>query len=298
MNIRTTAPYNASPYNVLTSKICCISLGSPRCVNNDISELFCNYVEKKDITFLRITTRGDPVPSMPFKTSYFAHPCSDSASVKKNLRELVSEDCNGLYKITTGKPGVYYDKDLDCSNKKGRTYLPNPLKHTIYLNILYRSAVDIAKFLKSTVTSAEIQRTATKSTECRLIIYDCVKKQYSVVFFDVNTARLKPVVEQSLGGGMFGSAGINTPKDVQEDIRMTQEAFNKLMESAVEFNITGPLPMQGKLEDPFTSATAPNVCVKITPVVEAPASMGGGRTRKRKITRKKKNKNKSRTNKK
>ena len=100
---------------------------------------------------------------------------------------------------------------------------------------------------------------------------------------------------------MFGSqsigrtsAGINTPKDVEEDIRMTQEAFNKLMESAVEFNITGPLPMQGKLEDPFTSATAPNVCVKITPVAEAPSSMGGGRTRKRKVTRKKKNNKKTR----
>ena len=103
---------------------------------------------------------------------------------------------------------------------------------------------------------------------------------------------------------MFGSqsigrtsAGINTPKDVEEDIRMTQEAFNKLMESAVAFNITGPLPMQGKLEDPFTSATVPNVCVKITPVAETPTSMGGGKTRKRKVTRKKKNKNKSRTNK-
>ena len=308
MHVRTTAPYNATPYDVLTSKICCVSLGSPRCVNNDISELFCEYVAKKDITFLRVSSRGDPVTSMPFKTAYFSHPCSDSVSVKKGLRELVSESCNGLYKITTGKPGVYYDKDLDCSNKKTRTYLPNPLKHTIYLNILFRSAVDIPKFMKSVFTAAEIQRTPNKSAECRLIIYDCVKKVYKVVFFDLNESRLKPVVDTMAfdvdekgwktlksGGGisLFGNkskgtgAGINTPKDVAEDVRMTALAFNNLMKLAVEFDITGPLPMQGKVEDPFTSDVAPNVCVKITPVV-AP-TVGGRRTRKRKITRRKKN---------
>jgi hypothetical protein len=302
MHVKTTAPYRTPPYDVLTSKICCVSLGAPRCVNNDISELFCDYVQREKITFLRVTTRGDPVPSMPFKAAYFSHPCSDSVSTKKNLREVVSEDCNGLYKITTGKPGVYYDKSLDCSNKKGRTYLPNPLKHTIYLNILYRSAVDIQKFIKSTVTAAEIQRTPTKSTECRLIIYDNDKKQYRNVFFDVNASRLKPVLEiatdaQGLkqiksGGGMFGSkksgngAGLNTPKDVSEDIRMTQKAFDSLMAYATVFDITGPLPMQGPLQDPFKNEieAAPNVCVKITPVAEAPTA-GGRRTRKRKITR-------------
>lgn len=297
MHVRTTAPYNASPYDVLTSKICCVSLGSPRCVNNDISELFCGYVQREKITFLRVTTRGDPVPSMPFKAAYFSHPCSDSVSAKKNLRELVSEDCNGLYKITTGKPGVYYDKSLDCTNKKGRTYLPNPLKHTIYLNVLYRSAVDIQKFLKSTVSAAEIQRTPTKSTASRLIIYDSNKKQYRVVFFDINAARLKPMLEiatdPQMGGGitMFGSkksrtgAGLNTPKDVYEDIRMTQKVFDSLIASATVFDITGPLPMQGLLQDPFANQTdvAPNVCVKITPVAEAPTT-GGKRTRKRKIT--------------
>jgi hypothetical protein len=306
MHIRTTAPYNAAPYNVLTSKICCVSLGSPRCVNNDISELFCEYVAKKDITFLRVSSRGDPVTSMPFKTAYFSHPCSDSASVKKGLRELVSESCNGLYKITTGKPNIYYEKDLDCSNKKTRTYLPNPLKHTIYLNILFRSAVDIPKFIKSVFSAAEIQRTPNKSAECRLIIYDCVKKVYKVVFFDLNESRLKPVVDAMAadvdekgwktlksGGGisLFGNkskgtgAGLNTPKDVAEDVRITAAVFNNLMKLAVEFDITGLLPMQGKLEDPFTSDVAPNVCVKITPVV-APSN-GGRRTRKRKITRRK-----------
>ena len=30
MHIRTTTPYNNEPYNVLTRKICCVSLGSPR----------------------------------------------------------------------------------------------------------------------------------------------------------------------------------------------------------------------------------------------------------------------------
>jgi hypothetical protein len=322
MHVRVTAPYNSAPYSVLTRKICCVSLGSPRCFNNDISELFCEDVAKKDITFLRVSSRGDPVTSMPFKTAYFSHPCSDSVSVKKGLREVASESCNGLYKITTGKPGVYYDKDLDCLNKKTRTYLPNPLKHTIYLNILFRSAVDIPKFMKSIFSAAEIKRTPSGSTECRLIIYDCIKKVYKVVFFDLNESRLKPVVDNTTteqtnnpmavetdekgwktivsttggGGGisLFGNkskgtgAGLNTPKDVVEDVRMTAVAFNKLMEAAVEFDIMGPLPMQGKIEDPFTTDVAPNVCVKITPV--AAPTVGGRKTRKRKITRRKPNK--------
>jgi len=69
---------------------------------------------------------------------------------------------------------------------------------------------------------------------------------------------------------------------------MTATAFNKLMEDAVDFDITGPLPMQGKIEDPFTSDVAPNVCVKITPV--AAPTVGGRRTRKRSVTRRKQNK--------
>jgi len=41
--------------------------------------------------------------------------------------------------------------------------------------------------------------------------------------------------------------------------------------------------MQGLLQDPFAKEVAPNVCVKITPVAEAPTT-GGRRTRKRKVT--------------
>ena len=83
--------------------------------------------------------------------------------------------------------------------------------------------------------------------------------------------------------GTSSSAGLNTPKDVSEDIRMTQKAFDSLMESATVFDITGPLPMQGPLKDPFVKEVAPNVCIKITPVTEA-VTTGGRRTRKRKIT--------------
>jgi hypothetical protein len=131
----------------------------------------------------------------------------------------------------------------------------------------------------------------------------------------LNETRLKPVVDAMAadvdengwktlknGGGisMFGSkksgtgAGLNTPKDVSEDIRITAKTFNNLMTLAVKFDITGPLPMQGKIENPFTSEVAPNVCVKITPVAEAPTT-GGRRTRKRKVTHKRGNKRNKKT---
>ena len=151
MRIKKTSPYNNAPYNILSDDICCVSLGAPRSFNTDISELFCNYVKEEKITFLRITTRGDPVPSMPLKVNYFSHPCSDSISVKAGLREKVSEDCNSQL-ITRPFPNVNYKGALDCQNYKTRIYAPNPLSHTIYLDIMYTNAVNIMKFAYSTVS--------------------------------------------------------------------------------------------------------------------------------------------------
>ena len=329
MHIGKTPEYNVSPYTFLTRKICCISLGAPRCVNVDISQLFCKHVEEKDITFLRITSRGDPVPAMPFKATYFSHPCSDKVSTGKGLREIISEDCNGLYKITTGKPSVEYEKSLDCSNKKGRPYMSNPLKHTIYLNILYRSAVDIWKFLKSTVGVAEIKRASSGSTVCRIVLYDGTNNSYIAAFFDVNSSRLNPVVDnattnpeevinnptpepkprvtvdeagwKTMEGGFFGKKksgsgfGINAPKDVVEDVRMTSDAFDKLIYNAKPFSLKD-LPMTPtsgqEMQDPFNDKVMPNICVKLSVASVDVQTAGRKKTRKnkkRKLTFKKKN---------
>ena len=68
MGIKKTPPYNSAPYNVLADNIVCISLGAPRCMGSSVAKKFCNFASQKKILFLRITTRGDPVPALPPKT--------------------------------------------------------------------------------------------------------------------------------------------------------------------------------------------------------------------------------------
>lgn len=184
MGIKKTSPYNTSPYNVLADNIVCVSLGAPRCMGTSVARKFCNFAKQKKILFLRITTRGDPVPALPPKTG-FQHPCSDDST----MRMEVSEDCNATL-ITRPLPNVNYSSNLDCQNYKTRAYIPNALSHTIYLDILYLKAVDIPKFFKGIGIAQEVSRDIDRSTVCRLVTG--FNQNYSAVFFNVNKAREKP----------------------------------------------------------------------------------------------------------
>jgi len=190
IGIKKTAPYNASPYNVLADNIICVSLGAPRCMNTLVANKFCNFVKQNNILFLRITTNGDPVPALPpknplFPKFSFQHPCSDDAT----MRNVVSEACKSQL-IMRPSPNVNYNGDLDCLNYKGRIYAVNPLSHTIYLDIIYTKAVDILRFFKGMVTAQEVARGPNKSTLCRLIMGN--GNDYKAIFFDVNNSRITP----------------------------------------------------------------------------------------------------------
>jgi hypothetical protein len=123
-----------------------------------VANKFCNFVKQKKIVFLRITTRGDPVPALPPKTG-FQHPCSDDST----MRMEISEDCNSTLNVSPYL-NVNYKQALDCQNYKTRAYIPNPLSHTIYLDIIYTKAVDIPKFLKGIGIAQEVFRGPDKST--------------------------------------------------------------------------------------------------------------------------------------
>ena len=179
MGIKTTTPYNE--YNINES-IICISLGAPRCLSSESAKRFCENISSKKILYYRITSRGDPVTALPPKMG-FQHPCSEDG----NMREQVVEDCNSLLTMRP-LPNISYSSDLDCQNYKTRTYAPNPLSHTVYLNIIYTNAVDIAKFMKGIGVSMEVFRDSNKSTHCRLIMGH--GEEYKVVFFNVDEARL------------------------------------------------------------------------------------------------------------
>jgi len=193
MGIKKTAPYNAAPYNVLADNIVCVSLGAPRCMGSLVAKKFCNFAAEKKLLYLRIITRGDPVPALPPKTG-FQHPCSED----NNMRMEIFEGCNPQLTMRP-TPNVNYNGYLDCQNYNPRIYAPNPLSHTIYLDILYLKAVDIMKFIKGMGIAQEVSRGPDKSTICRLIMGE--NTVYKAIFFDVNKAREKPtttdVVEEA-----------------------------------------------------------------------------------------------------
>jgi len=134
------APYNSAPYNYFTQEICCISFGAPRCFNETTSKKFCEFVQSKKILFLRVTNRDDPITSLPNKMYGFVHPCSDETSIKKGLRNLVTEDCESTLiqeRIGNIKPIIDYKKDLNCRSCKSN---PEPGNgHFDYLYIMFTS---------------------------------------------------------------------------------------------------------------------------------------------------------------
>jgi len=293
MGVKKTAPYNSSPYDVLADNIVCISLGAPRCMGSSVAKKFCNFAIQKKILFLRITTRGDPVPALPPKTG-FQHPCSDD----NKMRMEISEDCNATL-IMRPTPNVDYQANLDCQNYKTRAFIPNALSHTIYLDIMYTKAVDIPKFLKGIGIAQEVSRGPDKSTICRLVMGQF--NNYKVIFFDVNKSRVTPsnldVVEDiqlskpdpnassqlQISGGSFFSSSKSKPLvkiggQVAEDRRMTQQAFDTLINKMVP--LEGDLcPQKGKMANPFNNQAAPDL--------SCPGLKFGGRNKSRKfVTRK------------
>jgi len=311
MGIKKTPPYNSSPYNVLADNIICISLGAPRCMGSSVAKKFCNFASQKKILFLRITTRGDPVPGLPPKTG-FQHPCSDDSK----MRMEVSEDCNAQLTMRPA-PNVNYNGDIDCQNYKTRAYVPNPISHTIYLDILYTKAVDIVKFFKGVGTSQEVLRGQNGSTICRLVMGQ--SSNFKAIFFDVNQARetptnidaveevelqkVDPNMAQELEapemspnvtvGGLFSSS-VKTPSvkiggSVAEDKRMTAQAFNTLVQQMVP--LSGNLcPTKGQISNPFNN--------EIMPDLSCPGLKFGGKKCRTKKSKKSKKTKKSKKGKK
>jgi len=216
---------------------------------------------------LRITTRGDPVPGLPQKAliskTGFEHPCSTD----EDERKKISEDCNaqlvmgrGLVDSSKSAIDVDYEGALDCQNYKTRTYIPNPLSHTIYLDILFINAVDILNFLAGVnplSETKEVMRTPTGCTVCRVIIGSV--GDFTVGFFDVEQARANPrqTCSSILPPTKIGGK-------VEEDIKMSKEAFTKLVLNMVPL-IGEMCPKSGPLiTDIFTSLMMPDIsCPKL-----------------------------------
>jgi len=256
MKIRKTPPYNSPPYNILSEEIGCFSLGAPRSINTGISEMFCNYVLAKKITYLRIITKGDPVPLLPFKATYFSHPCEDNISIKKiEGRSDVDEfeKCNSLIKMIPNPltmkvyPRVNYEGNLDCLGYNTRVNISNPLSHTIYLDILFVNAVDIKNFASSAVsfTTKEITRNPkTKSTTCRVILYD---DEYKAAFFDMTDATGEFVDDLKAENALLNEKSAEAPPQSTEEQDNEKSEQNSDPPKEVDNNDTTTKPDKNQL---------------------------------------------------
>ena len=55
-------------------------------MSSSVAKKFCSFIAENKILYLRVTTRGDPVPGLPPKTG-FQHPCSEEAEMRKKISE-------------------------------------------------------------------------------------------------------------------------------------------------------------------------------------------------------------------
>ena len=222
MGVKKTPPYNSAPYNVLSDNIVCISLGAPRCMSSSVAQKFCKLVSQGKILFLRITTNGDPITSVPLKFGY-QHPCSEDDKMRQQISEACAPSTNMI-----PTPTIDYNGKIDCLNYKGRQYIPNGFSHAFYLYIKYLGAIDpVDNMVKGIVRQREVLRTPDGSTVCRLIMGQ--NRNYKAIFFNVNNARAKPnnldnaidaqlqtqVAKPAAGGGFFDSLFGSNPTPPQ-----------------------------------------------------------------------------------
>jgi hypothetical protein len=100
-------------YKSLHRNIACFTLGSPRVLGAEEADIFCcltqncsksdnkfiQDIQKKEtesglgkITYLRMTTTGDPIPALPKAT--YMHPCSEGNLMKdETRRDAITQDC-------------------------------------------------------------------------------------------------------------------------------------------------------------------------------------------------------------
>ena len=278
--VKTTAPYNAAPYTVISKKIICVSLGAPRSMGSYVAQQFCNMVKQGDIVFLRIVSGGDPVTGMPFKVGGFEHPCSSNPQ----MRNQVVETCNALY----GLKGANYAGNIDCRSDNTAMFVPNLLNHAVYLDIMYFKVLDIEKLLSSMVTQQEVKRTPSGETMARLIWKSAAG--YRVIFFNLNLTRQNSkdntdlAFEQDISQPTQGSKLLQFGGQVQEDIKMTPAAYKSLIEKMVPIPPGDLCPMQGKTVNPFNQQTMPYIGCSFS-------RKGGRKTRKRKQYKKKSRRN-------
>ena len=303
-------PYDNSPYDIFTKKVCCVSIASPRVMSPALSNNFCAKTEKGDILYRRLTNRGDPVPALPLKailglSEGFQHPCS-TKKYSGSQRKVISMDCGS----TQSGINIAYNKSLDCRNTKtgilSGNISGNALAHTAYLYINFVNAVPVSGFIKSALPvgtpsikskPVEIQRTDKGATVARLILgvgeekNFSTKQQFKSVFFNLND--LRPKDKQIL------KTNPDAKPIVTEDTLMNGKIFDEVIKNMTQIKIGDTLNqvIPGKISKLETGSIEPmpNITglLKSSPVKASPVKASPVKATTKKGGKRKNSKNKS-----
>ena len=149
-------------YGKFDRRIYCIVLGTPKVFDKTLAKEFCDSIinnnnveqndngpsnEEKNIIYIRLRTRGDPVPTYPLL--YYSHPCID---VSNSLTTVVSKSPRST--TSAFGPGTY--KSLKWNYGSKRDQFMNPFSHGSYYYINFINAVNIQNFMLSAVPSRKI----------------------------------------------------------------------------------------------------------------------------------------------
>jgi hypothetical protein len=202
------------------SKICCITFGSPRVMNNSLIQKYIKLINKGKIQFKRIVTYGDPFAELPLNIKFLSPNKSffhiDDTSDKL---ETFVVFCNN-YKKTR--------KVICTSKNKTKRSRPKPRpsinNHSSYLSINYDKAAQGLTNLKK-----EIHRDTKLNTICRIIVGG-ENEPCKVSFF--NLQNIKTPYKTFIKNITMKISKKLLTDYKHQDIYMNSEIFNELIKQS------------------------------------------------------------------
>jgi hypothetical protein len=230
--------------SVLSKQIVCISIGSPRCINDATLKRFNHLINQNLIMYRRLVTKGDPVPLLPHKAYFgYYHP-GDNMTLAKNGLEYCQSTYSGLYGNF-----IDYDKSSNCKSKEDKILSfigdHNSYHHLNYLYVSYLS-LEPTGFNKN-----EIHREPRSGDTVMRVILGSNKYGSKVAFFNLVKSR----------GENYKKPFFKFLVDVHnQDILMTHKAFLKLISEMKPDNSVNPVVKKILNKEIFDTADeAPNL---------------------------------------
>ena len=136
--------YSKDNYDIFNETICCVAIASPRVFNKKLAADFCTRINEGKIIYVRLRTRGDPVPALPSDIFGFAHPCSSEEDTPNTISIVGKYPLRRNFKWG---PYDYYDTPQNWEKTGTQIALSNAMSHTNYYYINFLNSVDLRAFI-------------------------------------------------------------------------------------------------------------------------------------------------------